>query len=76
MFARARAVGLELGLDLTEGSSGGGSDGNLVGALGVPVLDGLGPEGGGAHADDEHVLIESMTVRRRLLAALLQDPGL
>jgi glutamate carboxypeptidase len=40
------------------------------------VLDGLGPEGGGAHADDEHVLIESLTVRARLLAALLQDPGL
>ena len=76
LFARARAVGLELGLDLTEGSSGGGSDGNLVGALGVPVLDGLGPEGGGAHADDEHVLIESLPVRARLLAALLQDPGL
>ena len=76
LFARAREVGLDLGLDLTEGSSGGGSDGNLVGALGVPVLDGLGPEGGGAHADDEHVLIESLPVRAQLLAALLRDPGL
>lgn len=76
LFTRAREAGLELGLDLTEGSSGGGSDGNLVGALGVPVLDGLGAEGGGAHADDEHVLIESLPVRARLLAALLRDPGL
>jgi glutamate carboxypeptidase len=53
----------------------GGSDGNLVGGL-VPVLDGLGPEGGGAHADDEHVLVESLDVRAELLAKILRAPGL
>ena len=76
LFAKAREHGLELGLDLKEGSSGGGSDGNLVGALGVPVLDGLGVEGGGAHAEDEHVLLPSLPVRAHLLARLLEDPGL
>src|SRR5207248_172566 len=76
MFARAREYGVELGLALEEGSSGGGSDGNLVGALGIPVLDGLGVEGGGAHAPDEHVLLDSLPVRAELLARLLQDPGL
>jgi glutamate carboxypeptidase len=76
MFEQARRYGLELGLDLREGSSGGGSDGNLVGALGVPVLDGLGVEGGGAHALDEHVALESVPLRARLLARLLEDPGL
>jgi glutamate carboxypeptidase len=75
LFAKAREHGLTLGLDLKESSSGGGSDGNLVGALGVPVLDGLGVEGGGAHAVNEHVLLPSLPVRARLLARLFEDPG-
>ena len=76
LFEQARAYGLKLGLDLHESASGGGSDGNLVGALGVPVLDGLGAEGGGAHARDEHVLLDSIPVRASLLARLLIQPGL
>jgi glutamate carboxypeptidase len=76
LFAQAREYGRELGLELAEESSGGGSDGNLVGALGVPVLDGLGAEGGGAHAPDEHVALESMSVRADLLAQLLRSPGI
>jgi glutamate carboxypeptidase len=76
LFEQARQHGLALGLDLHESASGGGSDGNLVGALGVPVLDGLGAEGGGAHARDEHVLLDSIPVRASLLARLLIDPGL
>jgi len=75
MFARAREYGRELGLDLDEEASGGGSDGNLVGAVGVPVLDGLGAGGSGAHAPDEHVFLPSIPPRARLLARLLQDPG-
>jgi glutamate carboxypeptidase len=75
LFAKAREHGRALGLDLHEAASGGGSDGNLVGALGVPVLDGLGAEGAGAHAPDEHVLLDSIPVRAELLAALLRDPG-
>ncbi len=76
LFARAREIGRELGLDLKETSSGGGSDGNLVGALGIPVLDGLGAVGKGAHAHDEHIRVDALPVRARLLAGLLQDPGL
>jgi glutamate carboxypeptidase len=76
MFAKAREYGREVGLELEETSSGGGSDGNLVGAIGVPVLDGLGVEGGGAHARDEHALVSSIPVRAALLARLLRDPGL
>ncbi len=52
-----------------KGSTGGGSDGNFTAALGVPTLDGLGARGG-AHADDEHVLIDSLPERAGLLAAL------
>jgi glutamate carboxypeptidase len=76
LFARAREHGRELGLDLEEESSGGGSDGNLVGAVGVPVLDGLGAEGAGAHAPDEHVFLPSIPLRAQLLARLLHDPGI
>jgi glutamate carboxypeptidase len=76
LFAQAQTYGRELGLELDEESSGGGSDGNIVGALGVPVLDGLGSEGGGAHAPDEHVLLPSIPLRAELLARLLRDPGL
>jgi glutamate carboxypeptidase len=76
LFRRAREHGRKLGLDLEETASGGGSDGNLVGALGVPVLDGLGAEGGGAHARHEHVLLPSIPTRSALLSRLLIDPGL
>jgi glutamate carboxypeptidase len=76
LFARAREIGIGLGLDLKEASSGGGSDGNLVGALGLPVLDGLGAEGKGAHADDEQIRIDALPVRAQLLAGLLENPGL
>ena len=62
-----------IGLELTEGSTGGGSDGNFTAALGIPTLDGLGARGGGAHADDEHILIDSLPERAALLAALLLE---
>src|SRR5262249_54871521 len=76
MFERAREIGLGLGLDLKEASSGGGSDANLVGALGIPVLDGLGAEGRGAHAHDEQIRLGALPVRTSLLAGLLEDPGI
>jgi glutamate carboxypeptidase len=75
LFERAREHGRELGLDLLETTSGGGSDGNLIAMHGVPVLDGLGAEGNGAHAVDEHVLVDSLESRAQLLARILRDPG-
>lgn len=50
---------------------GGGSDGNFTAALGVPTLDGLGAVGGGAHADHEYLLLDSMVERARLAADLV-----
>jgi glutamate carboxypeptidase len=76
LFARAQEIGRGLGLELREASSGGGSDANLVGALGVPVLDGLGAAGKGAHAHDEQIRLDAVPVRAQLLAGLLEDPGL
>jgi glutamate carboxypeptidase len=51
---------------------GGGSDGNFTAALGVPTLDGLGAVGGGAHADDEHLVVDAMTERALLVAGLVR----
>lgn len=76
LFEKAREHGRAMGLELEETASGGGSDANLLGPLGVPVLDGLGAEGGGAHAYDEHVQLGSIALRAELLARLLEDPGL
>ena len=71
LFARASAVAAALGLELHEGSAGGGSDGNFTAALGVPTLDGLGAIGDGAHAAHEHVDIPSLAWRAALLAGIL-----
>lgn len=71
LFARARALGAELGLRLEESSTGGGSDGNLTAALGVPTLDGLGAAGAGAHTPGEHIRTRSLPDRAALLAVLL-----
>ncbi len=72
LFRQAQAIGRELGLELQEGGTGGASDGNLTGALGVPTLDGLGVPGHGAHADHEHILVDAIPGRAALLLALLQ----
>jgi glutamate carboxypeptidase len=61
----------ELGVDLEESLSGGGSDGNFTAALGIPTLDGLGAVGEGAHAANEHILMGRMADRTALLAKLL-----
>jgi glutamate carboxypeptidase len=71
LFVQAREIAARLGLELSEGSTGGGSDGNFTAALGVPTLDGLGVQGGGAHAENEHIVIDSLAERAALLAALL-----
>lgn len=73
LFEQARTLGTKLGLALTEGSTGGGSDGNFTAAAGTPTLDGLGTFGGGAHADDEHIVIDSIPERAALLAAMLME---
>ena len=73
LFQTARRLAMVLGVDLQEGLTGGGSDGNLTAALGVPTLDGLGAVGEGAHAAGERVLIRSLPERAALLAGLLAE---
>ena len=73
LFTKAKALAAQMGLILGESTAGGGSDGNLTAALGVPTLDGLGAVGHGAHSADEHIFINTMPARAALLAALLLD---
>src|SRR5579883_1653969 len=71
LFEQAKQIGAEMGIELAESSTGGGSDGNFTAALGVPTLDGLGAVGEGAHAVNESILIDRIPDRVALLAGLL-----
>ncbi len=74
LFSRAQAMSTEAGIaHLEQCSVGGASDGNFTAGLGIPTLDGLGGVGGGAHADDEHVLTTHVPHRTALLSLLIQD---
>ncbi len=75
LYKQARDVARELGQDLAEGGTGGGSDGNFTAALGIPTLDGLGAVGDGAHALHEHVEIATLTDRAALVAGLVARLG-
>lgn len=71
---RARALAGRLGLPAPPVAAvGGASDGNFTAGVGTPTLDGLGAVGGGAHADDEHVLVDELPGRTALLGALVAD---
>ncbi len=72
LFEMARQVAGQLGLGSLQGESvGGGSDGNLTAALGIPTLDGLGGVGGGAHTVHEWLDVGSLVERCNLLTALI-----
>jgi glutamate carboxypeptidase len=72
VYEAARRVAEEMGLALDEVTTGGASEASFAAALGVPTLDGLGADGDGAHAEDEHVLIASLPERAALAAGLLE----
>ena len=71
LFALAQRLARELGIELEESATGGGSDGNFTAALGVPTLDGLGGVGEGAHAANESILVDRIADRTALLAKLI-----
>ncbi|NKE45880.1 M20/M25/M40 family metallo-hydrolase [Roseomonas frigidaquae] len=71
LYDVANGIAGKLGFAIPPQSSGGGSDGNFTGAMGIPTLDGLGVAGAGAHTLDEHIAIGSLVPRARLFAGLL-----
>jgi glutamate carboxypeptidase len=71
LYEHARDVAKSMGLELPHASAGGGSDGNFTGAMGVPTLDGLGVRGADAHTLNEHIEVDSLAERGRLMAGML-----
>jgi glutamate carboxypeptidase len=80
LAAHTRAIARRLGQAEPEDAAvGGASDGNFTAGLGIPTLDGLGAVGGGAHAEDEHVVVAQLAPRtllvHQLLVELLEERG-
>jgi glutamate carboxypeptidase len=71
LFEKARGIAESLGFELGEAQVGGASDGNFIAAMGIPVLDGLGVSGDGAHAVHEHIEVDDIARRGALIAGLL-----
>ena len=71
LYAHALSLAEAMGGKLTEMAAGGGSDGNLTAAIGVPTLDGLGAVGSGAHSVNENIVIRELAPRAALIAGLL-----
>jgi glutamate carboxypeptidase len=71
LFRTAQKLARELGVEIEESMTGGGSDGNFTAALGIPTLDGIGAVGEGAHASNESLLVDRIADRTALLAKLL-----
>lgn len=70
LFNFANDIAKEVGFTMTAQSSGGGSDGNFTGALGIPTLDSIGVRGDGLHTLGEHIFEDSLIERARLHAGL------
>ena len=72
LFEHAKELAAEIGFELGDVKTGGGSDGNFTAALNVPTLDGLGVDGYGAHSHEEHMYFSSLEPRARLMLRLLE----
>ena len=66
-----KEVGNDLGINITDTATGGGSDGSYTSAKGVATIDGLGPVGGNAHSDEEYLEVSTLVERTHLLANII-----
>jgi glutamate carboxypeptidase len=71
LFEKARGIATQIDFELGEAQVGGASDGNFIAALGIPVLDGLGISGDGAHAVHEYIEAADIARRGALIGGLL-----
>ena len=71
IFNIAKDIAQELGFDMKGRSQGGGSDANFTGAMGIASLDSLGVLGNGLHTLNEHIFVDSLAQRAKLMAGLL-----
>jgi len=73
LFEKAKVIGTKLGLSFSHEFVGGGSDGNKISHLEIPILDGLGPRGDGAHTPDEFIYVSEYLPRISLLSLLILE---
>ena len=73
LLDHVRTIASGLGLTLETGRTGGGSDASIASSLGIATLDGLGPDGDGIHAENEHVLLSSLVQRAALLTEMFRQ---
>ncbi|MBP1766120.1 MAG: peptidase dimerization domain protein [Candidatus Aminicenantes bacterium] len=73
LFQQAKKIAEAMEINLTQGRTGGGSDASIASGMGVATLDGLGPDGDGIHAENEHLLLSSLVQRTALLTELLRQ---
>lgn len=71
LHRQAESLAKSLGFDLPAVMAGGGSDANFTGAMGIPSLDSIGVRGSGLHTLNEHIEVESLAERGKLMAGLL-----
>jgi glutamate carboxypeptidase len=72
LYQHAKSLAADLGFDLPETATGGGSDGNLTAVMGVPTLDALGADGFGPHTFEEHIFLDQLVLRQSLMIRLMQ----
>jgi len=73
LFRKIQKIGKSLNMTLEGGKTGGGSDASIASNMGIPTVDGLGPDGDGIHAENEHLIISSLVKRTALLTELLSQ---
>ncbi len=71
LLSEVRNIASSLNMELDAGKTGGGSDASIASSLGIPTLDGLGPDGAGVHAENEHLILSSLVERTALLTEIL-----
>ena len=71
LFSKVKKIASSLDMRLTAGKTGGGSDASVASSMGIPTLDGLGPDGKGIHAENEHLILPSLIERTALLTEIL-----
>lgn len=72
-FEKAKSIAARMGITLTAGGTGGASDGNFVAALGIPLLDGMGAVGDGAHSEREYIFADSLEQKAKLIESLIHE---
>jgi glutamate carboxypeptidase len=71
LLSEVKKIASSLDMKLDTGKAGGGSDASIASSLGLPTLDGLGPDGEGIHAENEHLILSSLIKRTALLTEIL-----